>query len=107
MKTFLDFTSPTGIQHRTHVSDDELITEEFTPTAIEQIHLDHAKALRDFGHNKAGFARHAAHIPIGLYMLWKKEWREKYRQHFTWATFETMKINSSDYKNLRTGVNKL
>lgn len=107
MKHFHDFTSVTGVQHRTHVSDDELITEEFTPTAIEKIILDKAHELRGMSPNRAGFARHAAVIPIGLYMVWKKEWREKYRHHFTWATFETMKINSSDYANLRTGVKKL
>ena len=107
MKHFHDFTSPTGVEHRIHVSDDELITEEFTSTKIEKIILDKAHELRALSQSKEGFARHAAIVPVGRYWVWRKEWLEKYRQNFSWATFETMKINSSDYANLRTGVKKL
>lgn len=108
MKHFHDFTSPTGIQHFIHVDDDELITQEFTPTAVETAILDHAKHLRDdLSPRKGAGFRHAAVIPLNTYEIWKQEWREKYSQVYTWATFETMKINSSDNKNLRTGVKRL
>ena len=108
MKHFLDYTSPTGIEHYIHVSDDELITEEFTPTAVDDTILKHAKHIRDDIVPKSmGGMRHAAVIPINTYMAWKKEWRETFADVYTWSTFETMKINSSDNKNLRTGVKRL
>ncbi len=108
LKHFHEGVSPTGVHHLIHVDDDELITEEFTPTSVENTILDHAKHLRDdlTPSGKTGM-RHAAVIPINTYMGWKKEWRLNYADVYTWATFETMKINSSDNKNLRTGVNRL
>ena len=110
MKHFLDFVSPTGVQHKIHVSDDELITEEFTPTSVENEILAHAKHLRDDLAPNTGPGigmRHAAVIPINTYTIWKQEWQKHYSDTFTWATFETMKINSSDNKNLRTGVRRI
>ena len=108
MKHFLDDISPTGVHHKIHVSDDELITEEFTPTAVEKALLDNAKHLRDdLAPNRHAAFRHAAHIPINTYMGWKKEWKEKWADTYSWSTFEVMKINSSDWKNLRTGVKRL
>lgn len=108
LKTIELGRSPTGVIHRVHVNDDELIAEEFTPTSVDNAILDHAKDIRNNGRVAHGAeARHAATVPLNIYMQWKKEWRTKYRQYFTWTTFEIMKINSSDYANLRTLVKRL
>lgn len=101
----LDVDQATGVIHRAHIhgDGDELILEEFTPTIVEQSILDNCHRLRGLAQNSAKGMKLAAQIPINTYMAWKKEWREKYRQYMTWQTFEAMKINNSDHKNLRVG----
>lgn len=108
MKKILLDRSPTGVDHIVHVSDDELITIEHTPTAVEKIILDANAHSRNHErpNTKANF-RHAARVPINTYMGWKKEWASKYKDTYTWGQFEIMKLNSPEFKYLRTMVNKL
>lgn len=109
MRKILLDVSPTGVQHYAHVSDDELITEEFTPTSVENIILDSNAELRNhhFVNKKAAF-RHAARIPINTYMIWKKKFRDEgYWKTMKWGEFEIMMLNSSDHSKLLTGVKSL
>ena len=107
MRRILLDASPTGVQHFAHVSDNELITEEFTPTSVEQEVLDHAHTLRGLEQSRHSPMRHAATIPMGTYAIWRKEWQQKHADKWTWKTWLVMRLNSSDNKNLRTGVNRL
>lgn len=52
-------------------------------------------------------AKKAASIPTPLYHLWRKEWREKHADKWTWHTFLAMRLNSRDYSYLRTSDMKL
>lgn len=106
MKHFLDEVSPTGVHHRIHISDDELITEEFTPTSVDKAIVDSARALQGL-HQQGSGLRHAARVPINLWNKWREEWEAGPCKDFTWATFEAMKLNSSDHSYLRTGVKTL
>ena len=109
MRKILLDVSPTGVQHYAHVSDDELITEEFTPTAVENLILDGNAELRNHGIvNKKSMFRHAARIPINTYYGWKKKYRtEGYAKTMTWGEFEIMMLNSRDHGKLLTGVKSL
>lgn len=103
-KILLD-TSPTGVQHSIEIDDDgnSFTAVEYTPTRVENEILDSCAAMRSVSQRNGGGLRHAGRIPINTYMQWKKEWREKYAQDFTWPTFEAMKLNSRDNQHLRTG----
>lgn len=107
MQEFLLDISPTGVHHRAHISHDgdELILEEYTPTLIENEILDSCARLRSL-HQTGRHFQHAARIPINTYHAWKKEWREKFSDKFTWQTFEAMKLNNRDNCNLRTGFKR-
>lgn len=102
-KILLDI-SPTGVQHYLHMdqSGDECYVSEHTPTIVEQKILDECHALRGLKQYGRGLQL-AAKVPINTHFGWKKEWRQKYRQHFTWGTFLAMKINDRSHKNLRVG----
>ena len=84
-----------------HASDDELITEEFTPTSVDKMIVDNVQALGDLTQNVQSNLRHAARIPINLYMGWRKEWMQKARDTYDWKTYLAMKLNSTDFKRLR------
>ena len=102
---FLLDVAPTGVQHRIEIDHDgdTLTTIEHTPTRIESEILDDCARLRGLAQRKGTAFQHAAQIPINTYNAWRKEWRENYADTYTWATFETMKLNSRDNANLRTG----
>lgn len=103
-KLLLD-VSPTGVQHFAQVDDDgdTLTLVEHTPTIVEQHILDECAKKRSLSQVRGRNFQHAAQIPINTYQAWKKEWREKYADKWTWQTFEVMKLNSRDNCKLRTG----
>lgn len=87
-----------------HEEGGALITEEVQDcTAI----VDHAQRLRSLPTNSRAHMKPAATIPLVIYHNWKKEWRAKYRQSWTWQTYLVMKINSRDYSKLRTSDMRL
>jgi len=101
---FLLDVSPTGVQHYADIDHDgdELTLIEFTPTLVEKEILDSNARLRSLHQRKSNF-QHASRVPINTWTAWKKEWREHYRDVYTWPTFEVIKLNSRDYCNFRTG----
>jgi hypothetical protein len=76
---------------------------EHTPSRIENEILDTNARLRSLHQRRGAQFQHAARVPVNTYMAWKKEWREKWSDTYTWPTFEIMKLNSRDNCNLRTG----
>lgn len=102
-KILLD-NSVTGVQHSVEIDHDgdAMTLVEHTPTSVENAILDDCARMRTL-HQKGGGLQHAARIPINTYNAWRKEWREKYADKFTWPTFEIMKLNSRENCRLRTG----
>ena len=102
---FLLDIAPTGVQHYVDIdADGDAITLiEHTPTSIESEILDDCARKRSLVQGRGRPFQHAAQIPINTYYLWKKEWRQQYRQTMTWPEFEVMKLNSRDACKLRTG----
>ena len=86
----------------------EMISQDIMPGKSVQSILDTNAEKRALGRkpNSSAHGRLAASIPIPLYHEWKKQWRETYRQDWTWKTFLTMKINSRDYSYLKTNEMK-
>jgi len=104
-KILLD-VSPTGVEHYVHISDDELITEEFTPTVVDDAIIDSVSALRGLPQNKASAFRFAGRIPINLYIKWRQEWQAR-DDAMSWNTFKVNRINEPDFKNLRLDGKKI
>ena len=106
-KKLLHEISPTGVHHHIEIDSDGngFTSVEFTPDSVERHILDDCARMRDLHQNKGSAFKLAARVPIGLHAIWKKEWRTKYRDTWTWPTFIAMKLNSSDFKNLRSGIN--
>ena len=105
-KRLLHELAPTGVQHWIELDADGggFTAVEFTPTEIETHILDDCARMRDLHQRKSSNLRLAARVPIGLHAIWKKEWMQNHRGDCTWQQFLAMKINSSDFKNLRTHV---
>lgn len=103
-KYLLD-TSETGVQHSVDIDHDGdgFYAIEHTPTRVENQILTDCARKRSLHQRKGSAFQHAAQIPILTHTMWKKEWREKYAQDFTWQTFLTMKLNSRENCHLRTG----
>ena len=97
--------SVTGVQHSIEIDadGDGFTLIEFTPDEVETEILDNCARMRSLHQNSRSHFKHAGQIPIGLHAVWKKEWREKYSDTWTWQTFLAMKLNSREYENLRTG----
>lgn len=100
--------SPTGVQHSVEIDHDGdgFTLIEFTPDSVEKEILDSCAQLRSLHQNSKSHFKHAGRVPIGLHAIWKKEWREKYRETWTWQTFLAMKLNSREYEHLRTGYKR-
>ena len=96
-------TSVTGVQHSVDVDENGFTYIEHTPTSVEDIILDECAKLRALRQRKTGAFQLAAKVPINTHAQWKKEWREKYKDTWTWQTFLAMKLNSREYENLRVG----
>jgi hypothetical protein len=104
-RKFLLDVSPTGVEHHVEIAHDgdEMTLVEHTPSSVEAEILDSCASLRSLHQRRGAGLQHAARIPINTYTQWKKEWREKWADVYTWPTFEVMKLNSRDNCNLRTG----
>ena len=97
--------SPTGVQHSVEIEGDgdSITMIEHTPTLVEdQILAENARS-RSLAQSRGRNFQLAARIPINTYNAWKKEWREKYADKWTWPQFEVMKLNSRDNSKLRVG----
>lgn len=107
-KRLLLDVSPTGVQHSIEIDNDGdgFTAIEFTPTHIENEILDECAKLRGLQQNKGGGFQLAAKIPINTHAAWRKEWREKYHDTWTWPTFLAMKLNSRDNAYLRVGYTR-
>lgn len=93
-----------GTETVVHVDDDELITRDVMSGRNVQSILDRNHDARSLGRkpNPQAQGRLAASIPIPVYTEWRKEWRTKYRQDWTWKTYLSMKLNSRDFAYLKT-----
>lgn len=96
--------SPTGVEHYVHTHGDELVTEEFTSTEVEQEVVEHVRTVGTPPPSPAGF-QYAGSIPIGIYQAWRKEW--KAAPHETWQKFLVKRLNSAEYRYLRAGGKRL
>ena len=101
---FLLDISPTGVQHYAEIDHDgdELTLIEHTPTLVEKVILDENARMRSLHQRKSNFQL-AAKIPINTWQGWKKEWRAKFKDVYTWPQFEVIKLNSRDNHKLRVG----
>lgn len=104
-KLLLD-VAPTGVQHSIDTDEDGFYAVEHTPTIVEDEILDECAKLRGLHQTGTGNLKLAAKVPILLYYQWKKEWREKYSDTWSWPVFETMKINNRDHEKMRTGYKR-
>ena len=107
-KRLLLDVSPTGVQHSIEIDHDgdSFTAIEFTPTHVEDEILDECAKLRGLAQTKGRAFQLAAKIPFNTYIAWKKEWREKYVDTWTWPTFEAMKLNNRDYGKMRAGYKR-
>lgn len=105
MKSFVLDVSPTGVYHKAHIANDgsEMVIEEYTPTSVENQILDECARLRSLHQTTGRGMKLAAKIPSNTHAAWKKEWREKYSQVYTWSTFIAMKLNSRENEKFRVG----
>lgn len=91
-----------------HVDDNEMIIEERTHEWAVRAILDHNKKVLSAGlHNKQAHGRLAATIPTVTYLKWRKEWKERHRDKWEWDTFLAMRLNSNEWKFLRTSEGKI
>ena len=101
MKSYTYRNSPTGVQHKMHVSDDEIIIEEYTPTQVQNIIKDEAARIR--AQQSAGKNNIAVKMDINTYMQWRQEWMKTYSEDMEWTDFFKRRVNSNEYNDLRTG----
>jgi hypothetical protein len=101
---FLLDVSPTGVQHSVEINHDgdEITLIEHTPTLVEKVILDENQRMRSLHQRKSNFQL-AAKVPVNTWQAWKKEWRTKYRDIYTWPQFEVIQLNNRDNCNLRVG----
>ena len=108
---FTDYDQRTGgVRNIVSIgSNGEIVARDYQSAATNQIILDECAELRKLTANmppgstpsgeSAGYI--AAKIPITLWQNWRREWQEKYRNYFTWQTFEIMKLNSREYRGFK------
>lgn len=106
-KRILLDVSPTGIHHEVEVDENGFTYNEHTPTAVEDLILDECSRLRGLHQNSRSAFRFAGKVPLNTHAMWKKEWREKYSDTWTWPTFLGMKMNSRDNSKLNILDQKL
>lgn len=100
-----------AVRNIVSVSDDgEMICRDVQTGAENDAILDSVAQVRnsfDIRDQRTAYGYIAARIPITLWQNWRREWMTKYRQYWTWQTFEVMKLNSRDYSYLRTTNTKI
>ena len=81
-----------------------LVTQDVQDGKVLDIILDaNAQARNHFPlGNPQAYGRLVGRIPIVIWQNWRREWDEKYRQYWTWHTFEVMKLNSRDFNHFKT-----
>lgn len=99
-------TSPTGVRHSVDVDENGFTYIEHTPSFVEKEILDECAKLRSLRQNKKGAFQLAAKVPINTHAAWKREWREKFSDTWTWQTFLAMKLNSRDNEYMRVGYQR-
>lgn len=82
-----------------HFEGDQMITEEVQDVAPV---LEANRRILQLEQSRHSPMRLAASIPIIVYEQWKREFREKYSDVWTWKTYLAMKLNSRDSSKLRT-----
>lgn len=85
------------------VEDDQLILQDvMTAKGVQNILDQNKAASNNRMHNPHSQGRLAASIPTPMYYAWKKEWRDKHQDKWSWKTFLVSRINSPEFKFLRT-----
>ncbi len=115
MSTFRHFdfgTNEGGVQNVVSIGGEgggEIVSRDIQSGAVVQVILDSCKEMRTAHDNmppsmwgaEDGHGYIAARVPITIWTNWRKEWQEKYRDYFTWQTFEVMKLNSREFAGFR------
>lgn len=110
MKHFDFGTNEGGVQNIVSIGDDgTIVARDVQSAAVNQVILDECAEMRALTSNMRPGSTHnpdaqgyiAAKIPITIWQTWRREWMEKYRQYFTWQTYEIMKINSPEYRGFK------
>lgn len=99
----------TGSQTRIGFEDDLMVTEEIMPAKSVQAILDHAQRMRSAELPKMRLGGYAGTIPTPLRHEWRKEWKAHKvgGGSLDWGEFLVMKMNSPEFKLLRTQDKKL
>lgn len=110
----IDMTDPgqaaSGVRNIVSISDDgEIVTRDIQTGDVIQVILDECARLRQLTANMppgspanpdaTGYI--AAKVPIVIWQNWRREWASKYRDYFTWQTFEVMKLNSREFRRFK------
>lgn len=86
-------------QTRIHMHSDQLVVSHSQD--VEPI-LRENELARRIQQSRHSPMRLAASVPILEYQRWRREWRERHADRWTWQTYLAMKLNSPDYQKFRT-----
>ena len=88
--------------------DGEMVMRDVMSSARVEAVLDGNAHLRNHGiRNPKAHGRHAARIPITMWHEWRKEWKARHSDKWTWQTYLAGKLADPDYALLRTGVKEI
>ena len=97
-----------GNETRVHVTNDEVIAEDYKPANQVKAILDDNAEIRNHAvPNPRARGRLVARIPDTMHREWKREWQTKGRQDFTWPTYLSMKLNSRENSYLKLIAGKI
>ena len=97
--------APNSVQHHVEVDENGFTYAEHQTDALEKLVLDECAAARSLHQRKSNFQL-AARVPIVTHTMWKKEWRETYKDSMPWPQFLAAKLNNRDNANLRCGMGR-
>lgn len=101
---------------RSPYSETNLFFEDDAVFSVETMPGQHVQQILDFTQSVQAnqqfipsrrLGRPAATIDMVTRAQWRKEWQRGYADRMKWGEFLVMKLNSSDYSKLRTGVRRL
>tara|TARA_B100000575_G_C23017898_1_gene586202 strand:- start:65 stop:418 length:354 start_codon:yes stop_codon:yes gene_type:complete len=102
MKKLMEKQLWNGNRTRVFSDGNELVAEDVKPAGQVQAILDSNAELRNHAViNKQARGRLVARIPDTMHREWKKEWKNKYSQDWTWKTYLSMKLNSRENSYLK------
>ena len=102
MKKLMEKQLWNGNRTRVFSDGNELVAEDVKPAGQVQAILDSNAELRNHAViNKQARGRLVARIPDTMHREWKKEWKNKYAQDWTWKTYLSMKLNSRENSYLK------